>query len=122
MTVERFDVHEFGASVEMVMASAHDAEVERLKQKILQLELKVSDQYIETCADTVLLGRVIAENTHLRSDIDALGDVLGSSIAIAARYLDDHKAFRRRVMKLSETHHDLGDLRDALIKAVNEEH
>lgn len=118
-TVERFAVHEFGHAVDMVMASAHDEEVARLKAKILDLELKVSDQYVDSVADAVLLNRVITENTHLRSDIDVIGNVLNSSINYAARYLDAHKKFRAHVKRLADDDtlsHE--NLREALNNAV----
>lgn len=130
-TVERFDVHEFGHTVEMVMASEFDAqaaEIKQLKSQIIELQLKISDQTIESCADTVLIQRVIAENSHLRSDIDVIGHVLAASINYAARYLDAHKAFRQRIIELAEEYDDLedpsialGNLRDAL-SAVAKEH
>lgn len=126
--VPRYDVHEFGHSVKMVMASAYDeqaVEIRRLKSQITELQLKISDQIIETCADTVLLQRVIAENSALRSDIDVIGNVLDSAINHAARYLDAHKAFRQRILALAEEYDDredpsiaLGNLRDALAAEV----
>lgn len=127
-SVPRYDVHQFGHPVEMVMASAYDeqaVEIRRLKSQITELQLKISDQTIETCADTILLQRVIAENSALRSDIDVIGNVLDSAINHAARYLDAHKAFRQRILALAEEYDDredpsiaLGNLRDALVAEV----
>lgn len=131
-TVERFDVHEFGATVEMVMASAFDAqadEIKRLKNQVIKLQLEISDMHLEAHADTVLIQRAIAENTHLRSDIDVIGNVLSASINYAASYLDAHKMFRAHIKRLAEEydeHEDasiaLGNLRDALSDAVKRDH
>lgn len=121
--VERFDIYQFGHSVEMVMASAHDEMVERMQARILELELKVSDQYIESIADTMLIQRVIAENSHLRSDIDVIGNVLNSSINYAARYLDAHKSFRAHIKSIaSDECLTLGGLRETLFDAINQDH
>lgn len=127
-TVNRYEINQFDHPVEMVMASDFDAlaeEVKRLKAEIVGLQLQISDQALESHADTVLLNRVIAENSHLRSDVDVLGDVLSSSINYAARYLDAHKAFRQRIIELSEEYDDredpsiaLGNLRDAMATAA----
>lgn len=130
-TVQRYDVHQFGHSVEMVMASDFDASEARVKQletQVLDLQLQISDNKIESCADAVLLNRLIAENSHLRSDIDVIGDILSASIRYAARYLDDHKAFRKRILELAEAYDDredpntaLSNLRDALVTAVKQD-
>lgn len=127
-SVPRYDVHQFGHPVEMVMASAYDAQAEELNQlktQVTRLQLRISDLHLEAHADTVLLQRVIAENSALRSDIDVIGNVLDSSINHAARYLDAHKAFRQRVLALAEEYDDredpsiaLGNLRDALAATV----
>jgi len=127
-TVPRYDVNQFGHSVKMVMASAYDEQAEelrRLKTQVTDLQLKISDLHLEAHADTVLLQRVIAENSALRSDIDVIGNVLDSSINHAARYLDAHKAFRRRILELAEEYDDredpsiaLGNLRDVLVAEV----
>jgi ABC-type phosphate transport system auxiliary subunit len=127
-TVPRYDVHQFGHPVEMVMASAYDeqaVEIRRLKSQLTEIQLKISDLHLEAHADTVLLQRVIAENSALRSDIDILGNVLDSAINHAARYLDAHKAFRQRILELAEEYDDredpsiaLGNLRDAMVAEV----
>lgn len=129
-TVPRYDVTQFGHSVEMVMASAFDEQAEELKQlktQVIELQLQIEDKTIESCADTVLLQRVIAENSHLRSDLDVIGHVLAASINYAARYLDAHKAFRQRIIELAEEYDDLedpsialGNLRDAMSAAAKE--